>query len=380
MSVLPDAGSELPADTDKAATVQAAPLVEAVENALDVAGLNVGQSWFWTDLEVILPLLIDEHSMFGDFVRPDTVQVIQVYMSTDVRGDDWFLPGVTDGVLLDRRKDLDSHGEEHWERLFFGGNSSVACMSDRSGVLDCPTMMLIGDGSLLAHPTDILVRVNVSDMVLRSGSPGLCSLSILHHGMSEMWHLFGLLSDLPEFPDTSDPDSCLRMLKSQYDFSNVGLNRAMDFSARKMCSRTLMPGFGLKKFAALPVRQEWPVREELAGAEGFTGAEVFDSTEDWSYIKQVTGGESPFCVQPVTGSHLLGSPIGRILNLRQPHLPFGHPSWMIVGDLRFSCILFWWYTMSSGTDLPVVDQAGAAAAATNPLLGTFKGLSLKQTL
>ena len=32
--------------------------------------------------------------------------------------------------------------------------------------------------------------------------------------------------------------------------------------------------------------------------------------------------------------------------------------------------------MSSGTDLPVVDQAGAAAAATNPLLGTFKGLGL----
>ena len=32
--------------------------------------------------------------------------------------------------------------------------------------------------------------------------------------------------------------------------------------------------------------------------------------------------------------------------------------------------------MSSGMDLPVVDQAGAAAAAKNPLLGTFKGLDL----
>ena len=133
---------------------------------------------------------------------------------------------------------------------------------------------------------------------------------------------------------------------------------------------------------ALPVRQEWPVREELAGAEGFVGSEGFAhakdfaGAEDWSYIKEVAGGESPFCAQPVTGSHLLGSPIGRVLGLGQPHLPFRHLSWTILDDLRFSCILFWWYTMSSGTDLPVVDQAGAAAAATNPLPGTFKGLGL----
>ena len=167
---------------------------------------------------------------------------------------------------------------------------------------------------------------------------------------------------------------------------NVGMNRAMNFSARKMCFRALVPGFGLKKFAltlpALPIRREWPVWDTLASAEGvagaerFAGAEGFDSVEDWGYIKQVTGGESPFCAQPVTGSHLLGYPIGRVLDLRQPHLPSRHPSWTILGDLRFSCLLLWWYTMSSGTDLPVLDQAGAAAAATNPLLGTFKGLGL----
>ena len=92
MSVLPDAGSELPADSDKAATVRAATLDEAVENTLEEAGLDVGQLWFRTDSEIPLPLLVDEHSMWGDFVRPDTARVIQRYMLTDVRGDDRFLP------------------------------------------------------------------------------------------------------------------------------------------------------------------------------------------------------------------------------------------------------------------------------------------------
>ena len=32
--------------------------------------------------------------------------------------------------------------------------------------------------------------------------------------------------------------------------------------------------------------------------------------------------------------------------------------------------------MSSGTDLPVLDQAGAAVATTEPLPGTFSGLGL----
>ena len=41
VSVLPDAGSELPTDSDRAAVVRAAPLDEAMDNALDVVGLHV---------------------------------------------------------------------------------------------------------------------------------------------------------------------------------------------------------------------------------------------------------------------------------------------------------------------------------------------------
>ena len=97
--------------------------------------------------------------------------------------------------------------------------------------------------------------------------------------------------------------------------------------------------------------------------------------EDWGCIRPVTDQKSPVCVRRVTGSHIFGSPIGRVLGLRQPHLPFRGMSWSILGDLRFSCLLVWWNMMSSGMDLPVVDQAGAATVATNPLPGTFIGLS-----
>ena len=58
MSVLLDAGSELPADSDRAAIVCTAPVDEAVDNALDVVSLRVGQLWFWTDLEVVSPLIV----------------------------------------------------------------------------------------------------------------------------------------------------------------------------------------------------------------------------------------------------------------------------------------------------------------------------------
>ena len=60
MSVLPDAGSELPADSDRAVVVCMAPMDEAVDYALDGVGLHIG------------------------------VGLHQDYMSTDVHGDDRF--------------------------------------------------------------------------------------------------------------------------------------------------------------------------------------------------------------------------------------------------------------------------------------------------
>ena len=59
MSVLPDAGSELPAVFDRAAVVCTVPVDEAVDDTLDVVSLRVGQLSFWTDSEVVSPLIVD---------------------------------------------------------------------------------------------------------------------------------------------------------------------------------------------------------------------------------------------------------------------------------------------------------------------------------
>ena len=126
MSVLPDAGSELPADSDRAAVVCTALLDEAVDNALDVVGLHVGQWWFQTDPEDVLPVMLDEHSTLCDLVRPDSIPVNQDFVSTDVCGDARFSPGVRDDVSLDWQIDLDSHGTENWECRLDGGDGVLA--------------------------------------------------------------------------------------------------------------------------------------------------------------------------------------------------------------------------------------------------------------
>ena len=76
--VLPDVGSELPADSNGAAVVCSAPVNEAVDDTLDVVSLRVGQWWFRTDSEVVLPLIVNELSVISDLV----------HMKTDVCGDD----------------------------------------------------------------------------------------------------------------------------------------------------------------------------------------------------------------------------------------------------------------------------------------------------
>ena len=98
--------------------------------------------------------------------------------------------------------------------------------------------------------------------------------------------------------------------------------------------------------------------------------------EDGGYIRPDTREEPPFCVGSVTGSHLFGSPFGRVLGLWQPYLPFEYLSGTILGDHRFSCVLFWWDMMPSETKLPVAARARAAVATTEPLPGTFMGLGL----
>ena len=181
MSVLPVAGSELPADSDRAAAVRKAPMDKAVDYALDVVGLHVGQLWFRTDSEDVLSMMTDEYSMIiYDLVRPDSVPVDQDYMLTDVC--DRFSPGVRAGASLDWQIVLDSHGVEPWECMLVSGDSPVACLSDWRSVLQ----------------------------------------------------LFAPMPGSPEFPDTGEPDFCSRILISRVDLVDVGRNDNMDFKVSTM--------------------------------------------------------------------------------------------------------------------------------------------------
>ena len=112
-----------------------------------------------------------------------------------------------------------------------------------------------------------------------------------------------------------------------------------------------------------------PVREDLPW-------EDLPVREDCGYIKTGATMESPFRDRPVTESHHLGSAVCRVLGLWMPHLLFRLKPWTLIGDFHLSCGPCWWYTMQSGTALPVVDQAGAPSAAGNPLPGTFLGSDL----
>ena len=181
----------------------------------------------------------------------------------------------------------------------------------------------------------------------------------------------------------------------------------------KMCPWAGRPEIGLRMvvqtFPALLGWQGWPFRKEIASvegfsgtspedveklrgcavarlcgcvvvrlrgcAEGFTGAQLRGCMEDWGYIRPVADGESPFSVRPVR-SNLFRPTRGRALGLWQPRLSFRHLMWTSLGDIRLSCIRFWWDTMSSETNLPMADQAGAAIVTTEALPGTFIGLGL----
>ena len=339
VSVLPAVGSELPTDSDEAAVVCTALLDEAVDDALDMVGLHVGQSCFRTDSEDALPGLLEERSVRNCLVRPDTVLLNQDFVSTDNRGDDRFSPGVRNHFSLDWQVDLDSHWMVYGEGRWNGENGYRAGASDWRSVLCCVALM----------------------------------------------------PRLPEFPDTE----CLNC------FNELGKTCVMDLSAWGPCPQIGPPDCGLGTFAQpSPNRQKCLVSEVSSDAiaqvrgcawmrgcvgnrhspgetpderkVGVSPGEI-ECTEDSGYIRLETVVESPVYVWSVTGSLLFGSPFRRVLGLPQPTLPSRGLTWIILADFWFSCRLVWGRTM---IDLPAVNQAGAATTATNPLPGTFLGLGL----
>ena len=183
VSVLVDAGSELPAGSAGAAAVRVAPLAEAVEDTLDVVGMDVGELLFWTDSDDGLP-------MMSKFVRPDDGPVIALKMLADVLGDDRFSPGVSCCVILDQ-----------------------------------PVGKLILESVLITHASDILL--DKSD-------------TIVDCGRSDLYPTIGLDLYSPDFPDTGDPDFCFGMPRSPNGIGKVESDVDTALLARGTCSRTLM--------------------------------------------------------------------------------------------------------------------------------------------
>ena len=91
VSVLVDAGSELPAGSAGAAAVRAAPLAEAGEDTLDVVGLDVGELLFRTDSDDGLPMMVAESGAMSKFVRPDDDPVVALKCW-------WMSSGMTDSL------------------------------------------------------------------------------------------------------------------------------------------------------------------------------------------------------------------------------------------------------------------------------------------
>ena len=157
------------------------------------------------------------------------------------------------------------------------------------------------------------------------------------------------------------------------------------------CPQVGQPECGLETFVQMsPNRQKCLVSEvssdtiaQLRGCTWMRGCAGnghspgdIECAEDSGYIRPETVDESPVYVWSVTGSLLCGSPFRCVLGLPQPTLPSRGLTWITLADFWFSCRLVWWRTMSSGKDLPAVNQSGAAMTATNPLPGTFLGLGL----
>ena len=199
-TVTADVGSKLPADSDRAAVVCTALVDEAVDDALDVVDLHVGQLWFRTEPEDALPVMLDEHSLMCDFVWSDVVPANQDFVSADVCGDDRFSPGVNNDVSLHWQMDIDFRVMVNWECQFNGEDRALAGAPDWKSVL----------------------------------------------------HRFALMSCLPKFPDGNGP---------KY-FDDIGHNCIMDISVWGTCPRVRTPVCSQETFAqTLPTRHECLVSE-----------------------------------------------------------------------------------------------------------------------
>ena len=128
LTVLTDAGSELPADFAEVAAVRVASLAEAGEVTLGVAGVAAAESVSRADAADGFSVVVTEQIAVGGSTWTAVVPVNMVNVQTDTVGDHRFSPGVGCRVPLDRRNcDEMTYWDDmtHWERLELRGGGGV---------------------------------------------------------------------------------------------------------------------------------------------------------------------------------------------------------------------------------------------------------------
>ena len=211
--------------------------------------------------------------MICDFVRPDSVPAVQAYMTTDVCGDYRFSPGVTDCTSWDRQTDLYSLGEMLLSRVDFSDAGRTCCM-DFSTRWMCFQAWITDSRLWMLVQTLPLPREELPSVV---GFPGASPEGVarLHGKVHRHRRVFGGEEDWGYItPAAVDgPPFCVRPVTGSHLFSP-------------------------------------PLGSILGGcAESSPGAGESAGTEDWSYIRPAAVDEPPFCVQPVTGTHLFSPPL-----------------------------------------------------------------------
>ena len=129
VTVLMDAGSELPADFAEVAAVRVASLAEAGEVTLGVAGVGAAESVSRADAADGFSDVVTEQIAVGGSAWTTVVPVNMVNVQTDTVGDYRFSPGVGCRIPLVRQNWDDM---AYWERPELLGNDS-----DSSEVCGC---------------------------------------------------------------------------------------------------------------------------------------------------------------------------------------------------------------------------------------------------
>ena len=226
-----------------------------------MVGLDVGGLLFWMDSDVGLLVAVAESDVISNIVRPDAGPVVVLDVLVDALGDDRFSPGVSRCDIWNHLSCIVPPRAEDWDCLEFHWDSSVDCIPDVVNTWESPC-----GKTALVWCSDITSLRHFVSIGHDSGGSELYHPIVPHNRLQNMWRLSVFDSELPDFPDTGDPDVCLGTLWSPNNIGNVYSDFGTALLARGGggYSRTPTPQDYLQEFA--PMSPDLPFWEDLPRA------------------------------------------------------------------------------------------------------------------